>query len=76
MEPPQRPQSGTWEWNHSYEYQTQIIYTCGPFGMFKSPSGKLYAATTAVCAWNKTWTPPLLDPCQGKYPFLFKTWIM
>ena len=74
-EPPQRPQSGTWEWNHSYKYLTKIFYTCGPFGKFKSPNGELYAATTSVCAWNKTWTPPLLDPCQGKYS-LFKASIM
>jgi len=64
-EPPPCPNSGTWEWNHSYKYKTQIQYTCGPYGKFKSASGILKASIIAECNWNKTWTPAALDPCQG-----------
>ena len=71
-DPPQRPPSGTWEWNKSYAYNTQILYTCGPFGNFKSPSGKLSNSLVSTCAWNKTWVPPALDPCQGVHKEMFQ----
>ena len=68
--PPERPPSGTWEWNKSYEYQTQILYTCGPYGKFKLSDGNLKDTIVSECAWNKTWVPTVLDPCQG-YCILF-----
>lgn len=65
--PPPRPSTGTWEWDSSLAYKTEIIYTCGPFGQFKSSKGKLRQEIIATCNWNKTWTPSVLDPCQGKF---------
>ena len=65
-EPPERPPPGTWEWNKEYSYETSIIYTCGPYGNFKNAEGRKYEELTTVCAWNKTWSPPVLDECTGK----------
>ena len=64
-EPPTRPAAGTWEWQNEYAYESQASYTCGPFGKFKSPDGNIYEETISECAWNKTWVPTELDPCEG-----------
>ena len=66
-EPPDRPGTGTWEWSGDYEYLTQILYTCGPYGQFISARASLYSQVIAECQWNKTWSPEVLDPCQGRY---------
>ena len=57
---------GTWEWDSSHEYLTQIVYTCGPFGLFRSDEGTFRSQIVAECAWNKTWVPSVLDTCQGR----------
>ena len=62
-DPPEKPGSGTWEWNQELSYATEILYTCGPFGNFQSESGDKYPDLTVHCAWNKSWTPAKLDPC-------------
>ena len=62
-EPPERPGSGTWEWNGEYKYGTYIVYTCGPFGNFMNESGYKYPVTVASCSWDQAWDPPQLDPC-------------
>ena len=64
-EPPPKPDAGTWEWNGDYEYGTNILYTCGPYGNFRLESGELYEDLVVTCAWNKSWTPSPLDPCGG-----------
>ena len=45
------------------EYGTEASYTCGPYGNFQSPQGTKYDLTVSTCAWNKTWSPSVLDPC-------------
>ena len=40
-------------------------YTCGPYGQFLSPEGNLHTSQVAECLWNKTWSPPSLNPCKG-----------
>ena len=62
-EPPERPTSGTWEWNGELVYDTKVLYTCGPFGNFQGGDGIKYAELTSTCAWNKTFSPGALDPC-------------
>ena len=57
-EPPSRPAAGTWEWDGGLEYETQISFTCGPYGSF--PDTEVVVAT---CGWDKTWTPAQLPPC-------------
>ena len=64
-EPPEKPGAGTWEWNGELVYDTDILYTCGPYGNFLSPDGLLYEELVAVCAWNKTWVPSVLDTCAA-----------
>ena len=64
-EPPSRFPSGTWEWSGDYSFETQIVYTCGPYGKFEGSDGRLYKKLIAECMWNKTWSPPELDPCKG-----------
>ena len=65
-DPPTRYPTGTWEWSKDYEYGTEILYTCGPYGQFESEDGQLYTELVAECLWNKTWSPPQLDKCKGK----------
>ena len=62
-EPPERPGSGTWEWNGEFKFGTDIVYTCGPFGNFMNESGYKYPLTLATCSWGQLWDPPQLDPC-------------
>ena len=62
-EPPPRPESGTWEWDGSYAYQTKIIYTCGPNGKFKLSNGSLVDEFTSICSWNKSFVPIKLPEC-------------
>ena len=69
-EPPERPPTGTWEWSGDHSYLTQILYTCGPYGQFYNDHGQLYPQLISECAWNKTWSPPVLDPCQGNVMML------
>ena len=64
-EPPTRPGAGTWEWNKEYSFETEIIYTCGPYGNFKNQDGMKYEELITECAWNKTWVPTGLDECAG-----------
>ena len=40
--PPERPESGTWEWNGNIGYETSITYTCGPYGSFEDTGGNKY----------------------------------
>ena len=61
--PPERPESGTWEWNGGISYDTRVTYTCGPYGGFESPEGNTYKVIDSVCGWNKSWVPSVLDPC-------------
>ena len=62
-DPPEKPGSGTWEWNGDFKFGTQISYTCGPFGNFQNGTGAKYPELVSSCAWNKTWVPSVLDPC-------------
>ena len=64
-DPPQRPAAGTWEWNQEYVYETEIIYTCGPYGSFIDSDGQFYENQISRCEWNKTWTPEVLAECRG-----------
>ena len=61
--PPARDPSGSWEWNRLLEYNTQVLYTCGPYGKFQMESGELEDNIISTCMWNKTWTPSTLEPC-------------
>ena len=63
--PPGKPAAGTWEWSGDLQYGTQVLYTCGPVGNFKDSDGFLYEETISSCAWNRTWSPPVLDPCAA-----------
>ena len=65
-EPPERPATGTWEWDGDYSYLTSILYTCGPYGQFMSDTEELYPRIWVDCQWNQTWSKPVLDPCKGK----------
>ena len=62
-EPPERPETGTWEWNRDIGYEASITFTCGPYGNFEDAEGSKYNLIDSVCAWNKSWTPSQLDPC-------------
>ena len=64
--PPARPGAGTWEWNGQLGFATEILYTCGPYGRFQSDAGLMYETLSVTCAWNRTWSPPQLDPCVGR----------
>lgn len=44
-------------------YETDILYTCGPYGNFLGSDGLLHEELVATCAWNKTWVPGVLDVC-------------
>ena len=61
--PPVRDPSGSWEWNGHLEYNTEVLYTCGPYGKFLSENGTLEDAIVSTCMWNKTWMPSELLPC-------------
>ena len=57
-DPPERPNSGTWEWNGDLEYSAEAYYTCGFYGKFEEPdTNRQYELLTSVCGWNKTWVP-------------------
>ena len=45
--------------------RTIANYTCGPYGQFLNENGTLYTMAEARCLWNKTWSPPELDPCKA-----------
>jgi hypothetical protein len=61
--PPVKAPVGTWEWDGDFQYGTEVLYTCGPYGNFMAADGGLYEELVARCAWNQTWLPPVLDPC-------------
>ena len=62
-EPPEKPESGTWEWDGGIEFENSIEYTCGPYGNFENLDGTLSEKIVSTCEWNKTWTPSALPPC-------------
>lgn len=64
-DPPVKPAAGTWEWDGQFDYETPILYTCGPYGNFQAPDSDLYQDLVSRCAWNRTWSPPELDPCAA-----------
>ena len=57
--------AGTWEWNGKFSYGTSVIYTCGPYGNFLDNNGFLYEELISTCSWDRTWSPPVLDPCAA-----------
>ena len=61
--PPEKPSTGTWEWDGSHDYDAVVTYTCGPYGNFQNDLGETYKYLESVCAWNRSWTPLVLDPC-------------
>jgi hypothetical protein len=64
--PPARTGSLPWAWTGSTAFTTVVHYTCGPYGQFLAPSGSLRMEAAAECLWNRTWSPPVLDPCVSK----------
>ena len=58
-------EAGTWEWDGSFSYGTQVLYTCGPYGNFQRPDGSLYEYLVSTCTWDRTWYPPVLEPCAA-----------
>jgi hypothetical protein len=61
-----KPAAGTWEWDGALEYGASVLYTCGAVGNFKERTeGTLYEEQVSTCAWNRTWAPPVLDPCAA-----------
>ena len=38
--PPERPGAGTWEWDGSQTFHTEVTYTCGLYGNFQVSSLK------------------------------------
>ena len=62
-DPPERPPSGTWEWDGNKEYNSVAQYTCGLYGKFRDTNGYKYEELTSVCGWNKSWVPEVFDPC-------------
>ena len=66
-ESPERPGAGTWEWSGDLSYQTEIEYTCGPYGSFLKADGEVEEILISTCEWNKTWTPSELSACVCEY---------
>ena len=62
-EPPERPPSGTWEWNGNYEFGSEASYTCGFYGKFQNKWNEKYETLTSTCGWNRSWVPEVFDPC-------------
>ena len=62
-EPPEKPGTGTWEWDETHDYDAVVTYTCGPYGNFQNDLGETYKYLESVCSWNRSWTPSELDPC-------------
>ena len=60
-----KPGAGTWEWNGDFTYNTAITYTCGPIGNFQNSEDTLYEELVAVCGWNRSWVPSVLDICAA-----------
>ena len=64
-DPPVKADAGTWEWNGRFNYGTSVLYTCGPYGNFLDSNGFLYEELISTCSWDRTWSPPVLDPCAA-----------
>lgn len=64
-DPPLKHEAGTWEWDGNYNYGTQVLYTCGPYGNFQREDGSLYEYLVSKCTWGRTWDPPVLEPCAA-----------
>ena len=64
-DPPVKADAGTWEWNGNFNYGTSVLYTCGPYGNFLDSNGFLYENLISTCSWDRTWSPPVLDPCAA-----------
>lgn len=61
--PPDRPASGTWEWNGEFAYLTKVTYTCGPYGQFQTERGSILEVIVSTCMWNKSFVPDILPSC-------------
>lgn len=63
--PPETPRGALRFWDGRVDFGTEIEYTCGADGLFKSPStGETYPVQTAACGWDGRWSPEArLDPC-------------
>ena len=55
------------EWAGDDRYEQAAVYSCGPYRVRTLDSGTEAAEAEyrAVCQWNKTWTQPRHDLCQG-----------
>ena len=40
--PPEKPPSGTWEWDGAVDFRAEVLYTCGPYGRFLQEDGDQY----------------------------------
>ncbi|XP_059079908.1 uncharacterized protein LOC131878026, partial [Tigriopus californicus] len=59
-----KPIGGTREWNGDQTFETEIEYTCGPFGQFRDPvTNSTYEEIRVTCQWDTTWSVQQLDRC-------------
>ena len=61
--PPDRDPAGTWEWSGAFIYQTEVLYTCGPYGKFLLQDGSFADSVVSYCDWSKEWVPSELPSC-------------
>ena len=66
-QPPVKPGAGTWTWDGSIAYGTNISYTCGPYGNFIGPGNTMFETQISTCGWNKSWVPDVLPDCVATF---------
>ena len=63
-DPPPKPSIGSYHWDGFKSYNTEVIYTCGPYGKFVAANGSRFEEARSVCQWDTSWSHPELTDCK------------
>ena len=63
-DPPPKPSIGSYVWDGFKSYNTEVTYSCGPYGEFVAANGSRFTEAKSVCRWDTSWSDPGFAECR------------
>ena len=66
-DPPPKPSIGSYLWDGFKSYNTEVTYSCGPYGEFVATNGSRFEEAMSVCQWDGSWSDPGFGECRCRW---------
>ena len=66
-DPPPKPEIGSYLWDGFKTYNTEVTYSCGPYGEFVADNGSRFEEAKSVCQWDTSWSDPEFTECRCEW---------